>query len=152
MTAPPYPSAAEGHPGRPGAPARALHLVTGARPGPATPVEERPLRALARVRSGPVPLDFDRLAARLPAVQSGLSLAGDADLELQLACTGPQELRGITAELLRAGAAQVRVELVLRTLTRTPATLVPADGPAVPVPAVPVPAAPVPAVVRSSTP
>ncbi|GAA1392194.1 hypothetical protein GCM10009639_23250 [Kitasatospora putterlickiae] len=90
----------------------ALHLVPGApRPEPA-----RPLLALARVSFGPVPLDFDRLAAELPAVQSGLALAGDADLELRLACTGPEELRAVSAALLRAGAAHVRVDLVLRAL------------------------------------
>ncbi|MFF1874062.1 hypothetical protein [Streptomyces sp. CB03911] len=141
MTPAPSPAAGEGPTGRPLVPVRALHLVAAEQPGPAAPVEDRPLRALARIRSGPVPLDFDRLTARIPAVQSGLALAGDADLELQLACTGPQELRGITAELLRAGAAQVRVELVLRTLTRSGGS--PATHSTVTL---------VPAVVRSSTP
>ncbi|MEV6974135.1 hypothetical protein [Kitasatospora sp. NPDC093806] len=90
----------------------ALHLVPEApRPEPA-----RPLQALARVSYGPVPLDFDRLAAEIPAVQSGLALAGDADLELRLACTGPEELRAVSTALLRAGAAHVHVDLVLRAL------------------------------------
>ncbi|WP_329500261.1 hypothetical protein [Kitasatospora herbaricolor] len=141
MTPAPHRAAGEEPAARPLVPARALHLVAAERPVPTTPVEDRPLRALARIRSGPVPLDFDRLTARIPAVQSGLALAGDADLELQLACTGPQELRGIAAELLRAGAAQVRVELVLRTLTRTAGS--PATHGTVTL---------VPAVVRSSTP
>ncbi|MFI6846663.1 hypothetical protein OG535_34040 [Kitasatospora sp. NBC_00085] len=101
----------------------ALHLV----PGGAAPQPEgaRSLHALARVGFGPVPLDFDRLAAEFPAVQSGLALAGDADLELRLACTGPEELRAISAALLRAGAAHVRIELVLRALVPRPPTLRP---------------------------
>ncbi|MFE7564909.1 hypothetical protein [Kitasatospora sp. NPDC057500] len=90
----------------------ALHLV----PGGPLPEPARPLQALARVSYGPVPLDFDRLAAEIPAVQSGLALAGDADLELRLACTGPEELRAVSAALLRAGAAHVHVDLVLRAL------------------------------------
>ncbi|MFI6444128.1 Lrp/AsnC family transcriptional regulator [Kitasatospora sp. NPDC050543] len=76
----------------------------------------RPLQAIARVTHGPVPLDFHRLAARLPAVQSGLSLAGDADLELHLACADQHELHAVVAELRLAGAARVQVELVLRRL------------------------------------
>ncbi len=87
----------------------------------------RPLRALARVRYGPVPLDFDRLAERIPAVESGLALAGDADLELHLACVDQRELRTVVTELRRAGAARVQVELVLRRLT-------PARRPEAPVP------------------
>ncbi|WP_406087231.1 hypothetical protein [Kitasatospora purpeofusca] len=99
----------------------ALHLVPEApRPEPA-----RPLQALARVSFGPVPLDFDRLVAELPAVQSGLALAGDADLELRLACTGPEELRAVSAALLRAGAAHVHVDLVLRALVPARPTLRP---------------------------
>ncbi|MGW6917298.1 hypothetical protein ACWGB8_26225 [Kitasatospora sp. NPDC054939] len=89
-------------------------------PSQAPPVEPRPLRAQARISFGPAPLDFHRLAAEFPAIQSGLTLVGDADLEIQLACTGPQELRRITTELIRAGAAHVQVELVLRALTREP--------------------------------
>ncbi|MGW4897165.1 hypothetical protein ACWEQL_33615 [Kitasatospora sp. NPDC004240] len=114
----------------------ALHLV----PAPQQPAEARPLRAQARVIFGPAVLDFHRLAAEFPAIQSGLTLAGDADLELQLACTGPQELRGITAALLRAGAAHVQVELVLRALT--PARPAAAGMPVAPgtVPGVPAPA------------
>ncbi|GAA2151255.1 hypothetical protein GCM10009760_46420 [Kitasatospora kazusensis] len=77
----------------------------------------RPLRALARVSYGPVPLDFERLAERLPAVESGLALAGDADLELHLACVDQRELRTVVSELRQAGAARVQVELVLRRLT-----------------------------------
>ncbi|MFI9332476.1 hypothetical protein ACIGZJ_33710 [Kitasatospora sp. NPDC052868] len=88
-------------------------------PGPpAAPAEERPLHAVVRIGFGPVPLDFDRLAAEFPAVQSGLALAGDVDLELRLACTGPDELRAISTALLRAGAAHLQVDLVLRALTR----------------------------------
>lgn len=49
-------------------------------PEPEPPEPARALHALARVSYGPVPLDFDRLAAEHPAVQGGLSLAGDADL------------------------------------------------------------------------
>ncbi|MER8187203.1 Lrp/AsnC family transcriptional regulator [Kitasatospora sp. NPDC094015] len=75
----------------------------------------RPLQAIARVRHGPVPLDFDQLAARIPALQGGLALAGEADLELHLACIDQQELHAVVAELRRCGAA-VRVELVLRRL------------------------------------
>ncbi|MFE7193002.1 hypothetical protein [Kitasatospora sp. NPDC057541] len=90
----------------------ALHLV----PDAPQPEPARTLQALARVSYGPVPLDFERLAAEIPAVQSGLALAGDADLELRLACTGPEELRAVSAALLRAGAAHVRVDLVLRAL------------------------------------
>ncbi|MEV7773902.1 hypothetical protein [Kitasatospora sp. NPDC086791] len=85
----------------------------------------RSLHAIARVSYGPVPLDFDRLAAEFPAVQSGLALAGEADLELRLACTGPEELRMIAAALHRAGAATVRIDLVLRALTPAPVTLRP---------------------------
>ncbi|GAA0673388.1 hypothetical protein GCM10010193_27640 [Kitasatospora atroaurantiaca] len=84
----------------------------------------RPLQALARVTQGPVPLDFEQLAARIPAVQSGLALAGEADLELQLACVDQDELQAVVAELRRSGAARVRIELVLRRLVpaaaRTP--------------------------------
>ncbi|WP_033824366.1 hypothetical protein [Kitasatospora sp. MBT63] len=121
--------------------------------GPAEPsaaAPQRPLRALARIRSGPVPLDFDLLAARIPAVLDGLALAGDADLELRLACTGPQELREVTAELLRCGAAQVRVEFVLRALARRPDG--PSPSPSPPPPPAPRPAALVPETVRSATP
>lgn len=96
--------------------AQTLRLI----PSPQQPVEARPLRALVRINSGPSPLDFQRLAAEFPAIQCGLALAGDADLELQLACTGPQELRRITSALLRAGAAHVQVELVLRALVPAP--------------------------------
>ncbi|MEV7783326.1 hypothetical protein [Kitasatospora sp. NPDC088351] len=85
-------------------------------PGDRQPERARTLHALARIRFGPVPLDFDRLAAEFPAVQSGLALAGEADLELRLACTGPEELRAISTALLRAGAARVRIDLVLRAL------------------------------------
>ncbi|MFI2609202.1 hypothetical protein [Kitasatospora sp. NPDC018619] len=83
------------------------------------------LHAIARVSHGPVPLDFDRLAAEFPAVRGGLALAGEADLELRLVCTGPEELRTVTAALHRAGAAKVHVELVLRTLTPAPVVLRP---------------------------
>ncbi|MER7584830.1 hypothetical protein [Kitasatospora sp. NPDC097691] len=96
--------------------------------GPAPEAHLRPARtlhAIARVSHGPVPLDFDRLAAEFPAVRSGLALAGEADLELRLACTGPEELRTIAAALHRAGAAKVHVDLVLRTLTPAPVTLRP---------------------------
>ncbi|MFC8450092.1 hypothetical protein [Kitasatospora sp. NPDC057223] len=88
--------------------------------GPRTP--GRPLRAVARVTHGPVPLDFDRLADRLPALQWGLALAGEADLELHLACTDRHELRAVVADLCRAGAARVQVELVLRRLVPAGAT------------------------------
>ncbi|MFC9330171.1 hypothetical protein [Kitasatospora sp. NPDC057015] len=83
----------------------------------------RPLRAVARIAHGPVPLDFQRLAARIPALQWGLALAGQADLELHLACVDERELRAVVADLRRAGAARVQVELVLRRLvpTRDPA-------------------------------
>ncbi|GAA2785589.1 hypothetical protein RMN57_32105 [Kitasatospora sp. CM 4170] len=96
----------------------ALHLVPvgAARPGEAA----RPLHALARISFGPVPLDFHRLAAEFPAVHSGLALAGDADLEVRLACTGPAELRAVAAALQRSGAARVRIELVLRSLDPGP--------------------------------
>ncbi|MCX5208163.1 hypothetical protein OG689_02365 [Kitasatospora sp. NBC_00240] len=76
----------------------------------------RPLRAVARVTHGPVPLDFQRLAARIPAVRGGLVLAGEADLELHPACVDQCELRAVVADLRRAGAARVQVELVLRRL------------------------------------
>ncbi|MFJ2867782.1 hypothetical protein [Kitasatospora sp. NPDC087314] len=89
-------------------------------PEPERPEPARALHALARVSYGPIPLDFDRLAAEHPAVQGGLALAGDADLELRLACTGPEELRAVAAALQRAGAAKVKVDLVLRALTPTP--------------------------------
>ncbi|MFE4520192.1 hypothetical protein ACFRMQ_39245 [Kitasatospora sp. NPDC056783] len=95
-------------------------------PAPQGPPESaRALHAIARISHGPVPLDFDRLAAEFPAVRSGLALAGEADLELRLACTGPEELRTITAALHRAGAARVRIDLVLRALTPAPVTLRP---------------------------
>ncbi|MFJ3791058.1 hypothetical protein [Kitasatospora sp. NPDC090091] len=100
----------------------ALRLV----PGGALPGEAaRPLHALARISFGPVPLDFHRLAAEFPAVRSGLALAGDADLELRLACTGPAELRAVTTALQRSGAARVRIELVLRSLDPGPPPLRP---------------------------
>ncbi|MFB6890397.1 hypothetical protein ACFCX4_13895 [Kitasatospora sp. NPDC056327] len=99
----------------------ALHLA----PGDPRPEPARPLHAIARVGYGPVPLDFDRLAAEIPAVQSGLALAGEADLELRLACTGPAELRAVSAALLRAGAAHVHVDLVLRALVPARAALRP---------------------------
>ncbi|MDH6575434.1 hypothetical protein [Kitasatospora sp. MAP5-34] len=88
----------------------------------------RPLRAVARVRYGPVPLDFEWLAERIPAVESGLALAGDADLELHLACVDQRELRTVVNELRRSGAARVQVELVLRRLIprRRPETPAPA--------------------------
>ncbi|MFG3227886.1 hypothetical protein ACGF07_24290 [Kitasatospora sp. NPDC048194] len=99
-----------------------LALVpAGPEPAPGLPGQARDLHAVARVGYGPVPLDFDRLAAEFPAVRSGLALAGDADLELHLACTGPEELRAVAAALQRAGAARVRIDLVLRTLTPGPA-------------------------------
>ncbi|WP_406195410.1 hypothetical protein OH807_07425 [Kitasatospora sp. NBC_01560] len=101
----------------------ALHLLPGA--GEPGPEPARPLHALARVGFGPVPLDFHRLAAEHPAVQSGLTLAGGADLELRLACTGPEELRAISTALLRAGAAHVQVDLVLRALRPGPPLLRP---------------------------
>ncbi|GAA2983685.1 hypothetical protein [Kitasatospora sp. NPDC006786] len=85
----------------------------------------RSLHAIVRISHGPVPLDFDRLAAEFPAVQSGLALVGEADLELRLACTGPEELRTIAAALHRAGAAKVHIDLVLRALTPAPVTLRP---------------------------
>ncbi|MFJ9948662.1 hypothetical protein [Kitasatospora sp. NPDC091207] len=117
----------------------ALRLVPGARPpepvrrpepaartdGAARAGGGRPLHALVRVGFGPVPLDFDRLAAEFPAVQSGFALAGGADLELRLACTGPEELRTISTALLRSGAVRVQVDLVLRALTPRPPTLRP---------------------------
>ncbi|WP_031072988.1 hypothetical protein [Streptomyces sp. NRRL WC-3742] len=106
----------------------ALQLLPGGNepdPEPRTPGQARSLRAVARISYGPVPLDFDRLAAELPAVQSGLALAGDADLELHLACTGPEELRAVAAALHRAGAAKVHIDLVLRALTPAPVTLRP---------------------------
>ncbi|MFD0276437.1 hypothetical protein ACFVHB_21385 [Kitasatospora sp. NPDC127111] len=101
----------------------ALHLL----PGGAEPRPEgaRSLHAIARVGFGPVPLDFQRLAAEFPAVRSGLALAGEADLELRLACTGPEELRAISTALLRAGAAHVQVDLVLRALVPGPPDLRP---------------------------
>ncbi|MFH8383446.1 hypothetical protein ACH4E7_21275 [Kitasatospora sp. NPDC018058] len=103
-----------------------LHLVpAGPEAAPGRPAQARALHAIARVSYGPVPLDFDRLAAECPAVQSGLALAGDADLELRLACTGPEELRAVAAALQRAGAAKVRIDLVLRALTPQPVTLRP---------------------------
>ncbi|MFJ9694380.1 hypothetical protein [Kitasatospora sp. NPDC101183] len=98
----------------------ALHLLPGGfEPEPRVPGQgqARELQAIARISYGPVPLDFDRLAAEFPAVRSGLALAGDADLELHLVCTGPEELRAVAAALHRAGAAKVRIDLVLRTLT-----------------------------------
>ncbi|MGW3226996.1 hypothetical protein [Kitasatospora sp. NPDC001095] len=95
------------------------------RPGPGRARPARALHAIARISHGPVPLDFDRLAAQFPAVQSGLALAGEADLELRLACTGPEELRAIAAALHRAGAARVHIDLVLRSLTPAPVTLRP---------------------------
>ncbi|MEU9075972.1 hypothetical protein ACFYUY_25630 [Kitasatospora sp. NPDC004745] len=102
----------------------ALHLVTGG-PEQERPEPARTLHALARVSHGPVPLDFDALAAEHPAVRGGLALAGDADLELRLACTGPEELREVAAALQRAGAAKVRIDLVLRTLAPAPVVLRP---------------------------
>ncbi|MFE7531022.1 hypothetical protein ACFU7Y_35730 [Kitasatospora sp. NPDC057542] len=102
-----------------------LQLVPGG-PAPAGRAQQaRALHAIARISHGPVPLDFDRLAAEFPAVQSGLALAGEADLELRLACTGPEELRTIAAALHRAGAARVHIDLVLRALTPAPVTLRP---------------------------
>ncbi|MFF1903937.1 hypothetical protein [Kitasatospora sp. NPDC058218] len=83
------------------------------------------MHALVRVGFGPVPLDFDRLSAEFPAVRSGFALAGGADLELRLACTGPEELRAISTALIRAGAVRVQVDLVLRTLMPGPPTLRP---------------------------
>ncbi|MFF3599561.1 hypothetical protein [Kitasatospora indigofera] len=79
----------------------------------------RPLQAVARIAHGPVPLDFQRLAARIPALQWGLALAGQADLELHLACVDQRELRAVVADLRRAGAARVQIELVLRRLVPT---------------------------------
>ncbi|WP_377271810.1 Lrp/AsnC family transcriptional regulator [Peterkaempfera sp. SMS 1(5)a] len=78
----------------------------------------RPLQAVARVRYAPGtdPAAFERLLRRLPAVESGMALAGDADLELRLCCTDRAELRTTVTELCRGGAADVRVELVLRPL------------------------------------
>ncbi|MFE5581873.1 hypothetical protein [Kitasatospora sp. NPDC056531] len=103
-----------------------LQLVpAGLEPVPGRPEQTRTLHAIARVSYGPAPLDFDRLAAEFPAVQSGLALVGDADLELRLACTGPEELRAVAAALQRAGAARVRIDLVLRALTPQPVTLRP---------------------------
>ncbi|WP_052681593.1 Lrp/AsnC family transcriptional regulator [Saccharothrix sp. ST-888] len=81
----------------------------------------RPLLAVVRVRYGPQPLDFTRLAAHFPAVQSGFALAGEADLELHLACIDGRELRAVVHGLRRAGAAHVHAELVLRRLTTTAA-------------------------------
>lgn len=94
------------------------HRALPRRAGPDRPdaPADRPLVALARVKYGPVPLDFEQLAARTPAVQWGLTLAGEADLELHLACVDQQELREVVAGLRRAGAAGVQVELVLRRL------------------------------------
>ncbi|MDH6128786.1 Lrp/AsnC family transcriptional regulator [Kitasatospora sp. GP82] len=80
----------------------------------------RPLLAVVRVRYGPDPLDFTRLAAHFPAVQSGLALAGEADLELHLACVDRRELHAVVHGLRQAGATHVRAELVLRRLTATP--------------------------------
>ncbi|MFF2079334.1 hypothetical protein ACFVXG_31840 [Kitasatospora sp. NPDC058162] len=103
-----------------------LRLVAdGGEPAPGRPERTRALHAIARISHGPVPLDFDRLAAEFPAVRSGLALAGDADLELRLVCTGPEELRAVSAALHRAGAARVRIDLVLRSLTPAPVTLRP---------------------------
>ncbi len=93
-------------------PGPGLRLVT----SPAHPAAPRPLRAVARVKCGPAVPDFEQLATRIPAIQWGLALAGDADLELHLACVDPQELREVVAALRLAGAARVQVELVLRTL------------------------------------
>ncbi len=95
-------------------------LATEGRPRPA-----RDLHAIARVSYGPVPLDFDRLAAEFPAVRSGLALAGEVDLELRLACTDLAELRAVAAALHRAGAARVHIDLVLRALIPSPGTLRP---------------------------
>lgn len=81
---------------------------------------ERPVRAVARLTYGPVPLDLEQLTGLIPAVQWGLCLAGDADLELHLACADRHELRRATAALRALGAARVHVDLVLRTLP-TPA-------------------------------
>jgi hypothetical protein len=78
-------------------------------------VTPRPLHAVVRLRHGPEPLDFDRLTARFPAVRSGLALAGEADLELSLACADRHELQAVLSELRRAGATRLQVELVLRT-------------------------------------
>lgn len=106
----------------------ALRLLPGGNepdPEPRAPGRARALQAVARISYGPAPLDFDQLAAEFPAVQSGLALAGDADLELHLACTGPEELRAVAAALHRAGAAKVHVDLVLRTLSPAPPTLRP---------------------------
>ncbi|MER7766525.1 hypothetical protein [Kitasatospora sp. NPDC096140] len=108
-----------------------LRLVPAGPDGPDGPDDEahlrpsRPLHAIARISHGPVALDFDRIAAEFPAVRSGLALAGEADLELRLVCTGPEELRTISAALYRAGAARVHIDLVLRTLTPAPVTLRP---------------------------
>ncbi|MFH9350733.1 hypothetical protein [Kitasatospora sp. NPDC017646] len=103
-----------------------LHLVPdGFTPAPGGPGQVRALHAVARINHGPVPLDFDRLAAEFPAVRSGLALAGDADLELRLACTGPEELRAVSAALHRAGATKIRIDLVLRALTPAPVPLRP---------------------------
>lgn len=82
--------------------------------------DHRPLQAIIRVRYGPQPLEFDRLSARFPAVLSGLALAGEADLELQLACADHQELHSVIAELRQAGASHVQVEIVLRRLVPKP--------------------------------
>ncbi|MEU6235861.1 hypothetical protein, partial [Kitasatospora sp. NPDC047058] len=101
----------------------ALHLLPGgAEPQPGG---ARHLHAIARVGFGPVPLDFQQLAAEFPAVRGGLALAGEADLELRLACTGPEELRAVSTALLRAGAARVQVDLVLRALVPGPPALRP---------------------------
>ncbi|WP_030239718.1 hypothetical protein [Streptomyces sp. NRRL S-350] len=102
-----------------------LRLVPGGPAAEGHPQPARLLHAIARVSYGPVPLDFDRLAAEFPAVRSGLALAGEADLELRLACTGPEELRTVAAALHRAGAARVRIDLVLRALTPAPVALRP---------------------------
>ncbi|MGK4583995.1 Lrp/AsnC family transcriptional regulator [Kitasatospora sp. HPMI-4] len=77
----------------------------------------RPLLAVVRVRYGPNPLDFTRLAEHFPAVQSGLALAGEADLELHLACVDQKELHAVLHGLRQAGAVRVHAELVLRRLT-----------------------------------
>ncbi|GJF33871.1 hypothetical protein KNE206_65710 [Kitasatospora sp. NE20-6] len=105
--------------------------------------------AVARIVHGPLPMDFEQLAARIPAVQWGLALAGDADLELHLACTDRHELRAVTSALRRAGAARVQVELVLRHLGPVTATDPTATDSAVTDPTATDPAA---APARSTTP